>query len=25
VLILSILLVFSILYRRALRKQGEVW
>ena len=25
VLILSILLVFSVLYRRALRKQGEVW
>jgi arabinogalactan oligomer / maltooligosaccharide transport system permease protein len=25
VLILSILLVFSYLYRRALRKQGEVW
>jgi arabinogalactan oligomer / maltooligosaccharide transport system permease protein len=25
VLILSILLVFSIVYRRALRKQGEVW
>src|SRR6185436_168810 len=25
VLILSILLVFSMLYRRALRRQGEVW
>jgi arabinogalactan oligomer/maltooligosaccharide transport system permease protein len=25
VLILSILLVFSVFYRRALRKQGEVW
>jgi arabinogalactan oligomer/maltooligosaccharide transport system permease protein len=25
VLILSILLLFSFLYRRALRKQGEVW
>lgn len=25
VLILSILLVFALLYRRALRKQGEVW
>jgi arabinogalactan oligomer/maltooligosaccharide transport system permease protein len=25
VMILSILLVFSVLYRRALRKQGEVW
>lgn len=25
VLILSILLVFSVLYRRALRRQGEVW
>jgi arabinogalactan oligomer/maltooligosaccharide transport system permease protein len=25
VLILSILLVFSFFYRRALRKQGEVW
>jgi arabinogalactan oligomer/maltooligosaccharide transport system permease protein len=25
VLILSILLIFSVFYRRALRKQGEVW
>jgi ABC-type sugar transport systems, permease components len=25
VLILSVLLVFSVLYRRALRRQGEVW
>ena len=24
-LILSILIVFSLFYRRALRKQGEVW
>ena len=25
VLILSVLLVFATIYRRALRKQGEVW